>query len=282
MDSTFRKAVFWMVAFFSGVGIFFIVVTRHQDKTEVVVSHPITAPRTPVENPMILIPAGEFIMGAMDGGMDEQPVRSVYLDAYAINQYEVTQTHYNEFVKETGHRKPLSRYVTDVENFDHPNQPAIYIGWEDAYTYCKWRGQRLPTEAEWEKAARGPEAGTWPWMIKFAPGVANFIGIEDDGVVTMPVGHYEADKSPYGLYDMSGNAREWVQDWYEQDYYKDGPAKNPQGPDMGEMKVMRGGSWNDSRFSGRTTTRLKMIPKYRDTAVGFRCAETIGQDVAGQ
>lgn len=276
MDKIFLKAVFWMVVFFSGVGVFFIFATRHQDKTEVVVSHPITEPRIPHENPMILIPAGEFIMGSMDGGMDEQPSRKVYLDAYAINQYEVTQTHYNEFITATGHRKPLSRYVTNVDNFDHPNQPAIYIAWEDADTYCKWRGQRLPTEAEWEKAARGSEGGTWPWMLKFRPGVANFIGIEDDGVVTMPVGHYETDKSPYGLYDMAGNAREWVSDWYEQDYYNGGPSKNPQGPEFGETKVMRGGSWNDSHFSGRTTARLKMIPKYRDTAVGFRCVEAIG------
>ncbi|MFQ5587218.1 MAG: formylglycine-generating enzyme family protein [Nitrospiria bacterium] len=251
-----------------------IISSQPKDRTAVVAENPINFSEPPRDNPMIVIPAGEFIMGAEDGGTDEQPKRAVYLDAFAIHQYEVTQHQYDQFVATTGHRKPLNRYVKDIHFFNHPNQPAIYVSWLDAYAYCEWAGLRLPTEAEWEKAARGTEGLSWPWTEKFEPTFANFKGKDDRGVFTMTVGSYEQDKSPYGLYDMAGNVREWVQDWYDDQYYAQGPSKNPQGPEQGEMKVLRGSSWRDSLYSGRTTGRLKMIPGYRYEAVGFRCAKT--------
>ncbi|MFQ5596886.1 MAG: formylglycine-generating enzyme family protein [Nitrospiria bacterium] len=277
MNKVFVWGMVLFIGGLTGVGIFFIILRAPSDKSDLVERFPINASEAIRENPMILIPAGEFIMGSEDGGADEVPVRTVFLDAYKINQYEVTQHQYGEFVKATGHRSPISRYVKNIHFFDHPNQPVVYVSWPDAYDYCRWRGQRLPTEAEWEKAARGQQGNTWPWVEDFKPAFANFKGERDKGVFTMTVGSYETDQSPYRIYDMSGNVREWVQDWYDQDYYKHAPLKNPKGPKVGEVKVMRGSSWNDSHFSGRTTARLKMIPNYRETGVGFRCAETIDE-----
>ncbi len=274
MNKTFVRIYGLFIAFLCGVGIFFIIITKPKDKSELVDLHPISASETVQENPMVLIPAGEFIMGSEDGGEDEVPVRTVYLDAFRINQFEVTQFHYAEFVKRTGHRSPLSRYVKNIDYLNHPNQPAVYVSWVDAFDYCKWRGVRLPTEAEWEKAARGPQGNKWPWEKEFKASYANFKGEDDEGVFTMPVGSYETDKSPFGIYDMAGNVREWVQDWYDPQYYEHAPRKNPAGPKQGEIKTMRGSSWIDSYYSGRTTSRLKMVPNYRDTGVGFRCAKS--------
>ncbi|MFQ5780320.1 MAG: formylglycine-generating enzyme family protein [Nitrospiria bacterium] len=281
MDKLFIKVWFIFIAVLSGVGIIGLM-SSFRDREDVVPLTKLGAAESPKENPMVFIPAGEFVMGSEDGGFNEKPRRTVYLDAYEINQLEVSQFHYAEFVKATNHRSPLSRYVKNIELLNHPNQPAVYVSWEDAYDYCRWRGARLPTEAEWEKAARGVQGLVWPWEGEFKPALANFSGDEDEGVYTTIVGSYEKDKSPYGLYDMAGNVREWVQDWYEEQYYQHAPARNPKGPDHGEMKTLRGSSWNDSHFSGRTTSRLKMFPFYRDTTVGFRCARTIRQVTGNQ
>ncbi|MBI3804427.1 MAG: SUMF1/EgtB/PvdO family nonheme iron enzyme [Nitrospirae bacterium] len=224
---------------------------------------------------MVPVPAGEFTMGSEEGGFDEKPIHRVYVDAFKINQYEVTQAYYAEFVKATNHRSPLSRYVKNINYFNDQNQPVIYVTWEDADEYCRWRGERLPTEAEWEKAARGVDGSPWPWGKDSKPVFANFLGDGDPVHYTSVVGSFENDKSSYGLYDVAGNVREWVGDWYEEQYYRHSPARNPKGPDQGEMKSMRGGSWNDSPISGTTTARMKMFPDYRDTTVGFRCAQSI-------
>ncbi|HIE66158.1 MAG: SUMF1/EgtB/PvdO family nonheme iron enzyme [Nitrospira sp.] len=279
MGKEFIKAWLWFVFGLSFVGFLGLMSSFRGDKDAIPLAK-IGASESPMENPMIVIPAGDFIMGSDEGSWDEKPRRTVYLDAFEINQYEVSQFHYARFVKMTNHRTPLSRYVTDIELLNHPNQPAVYIGWEDAYEYCKWVGQRLPTEAEWEKAARGVEGAVWPWQGEYEPTAANFVGDEDAGILTAIIGSHEKDKSPYGLYDMAGNAREWVQDWYMEDYFRHAPSRNPKGPDRDEMKVMRGGSWNDGHLSGRTTSRMKMFPFYRDTTMGFRCARQISQ-VAG-
>jgi formylglycine-generating enzyme required for sulfatase activity len=278
MDKTFVRVYGLFILFFVGVGLFMIYIAQPShmvDKVEESTGHSLgQVSESPLENPMVVIPAGEFIMGSDDGGMDEQPKRTVYLDTYSIQKYEVMQHQYNEFVTVTSHRKPLNRYVKNIEYFDHPNQPAIYVSWLDAYDYCQWRGFRLPSEAEWEKAARGTEGQSWPWQEKFEASFANFKGSSDKGVFTMVAGTYKKDGSPYGIYDMSGNVREWVQDWYDDSYYESGPVKNPSGPIIGEEKVLRGSSWRDSLYAGRTSGRLKMTPGYRYEAVGFRCAVT--------
>jgi len=277
VNKIFVRVYSLFILFLVCVGIFFIYVTRPKDRTGLVEVMPIKATDSVRENPMILIPAGPFIMGSDRGGVDEAPRRTVYLDAYEINQFEVTQFHYGEFVQATGHRSPLSRYVKNIDYLNNANQPVVYVSWNDAYEYCQWRGARLPTEAEWEKAARGVNGNEFPWQAegKAQAIFANFKGIADKGVFTMTVGSYEMDKSPFAVYDMAGNVREWVQDWYEEQYYRSAPDRNPKGPETGETKVLRGSSWTDSRIAGRTSFRLKMVPGYRDTAVGFRCARSL-------
>jgi len=277
MDKIFIRAWILFVTFLCLIAIVAIRVTtpRNQNAEGEEVAQTVKASGDPKENPMVLVPAGEFIMGSEEGGFDEKPSRPVYVDAFEINRYEVTQYEYAEFVRATGHRSPLSRYVKNISSFNDQNQPVVYVTWEDADAFCRWRGMRLPTEAEWEKAAKGSEAGAWPWGSESKPTFANFLGADDQTPYTAIVGSYERDKSPYQIYDMAGNVREWVQDWYDEHYYRRAPNRNPKGPEQGEMKALRGGSWNDSAVSGRTSARMKMFPDYRDTTVGFRCARSV-------
>jgi formylglycine-generating enzyme required for sulfatase activity len=220
----------------------------------------------------ILIPAGPFLRGYNGGGFDEKPEGRITLDAYRIDRFEVAYQDYFAFVSATGHRKPISRYVKQFEKLSGPSQPAVYVSWEDADAFCRYRGGRLPTEAEWEKAARGPEGLLWPWGNQDRPGWAN-TGNSDGYEFTAPVGSFTHDQSPYGAFDMDGNAMEWVSDWYQEDMYKD-THPNPQGPPAGFYKVIRGASWGTSGQETRLTIRLKMIPDFRDTTIGFRCAQT--------
>jgi len=229
----------------------------------------------PTANPMIVIPAGDFVMGSEEGGRNEQPTRTVSLSVFQINQFEITQYHYGEFIKATGHRSPLSRYSKNVERFNDMNQPVVYVSWLDAEAFCKWQGARLPTEAEWEKAAKGAGTNSWPWGEEPKSIYGNFLGAEDGSPYTAFVGSFSKDQSSYHVYDMAGNAQEWISDWYDELYYEKGTAQNPKGPDRGDMKTLRGGSWNDSYLSGRVAARIKMFPDYRDTTVGFRCAKDV-------
>jgi formylglycine-generating enzyme required for sulfatase activity len=228
---------------------------------------------------MVFIPAGEFFMGSNDGSNDAKPVRRVYLDGYSIDKYEVTFAQFYQFIGLTGHRKPrlagyLSASVTeDLPLFIKALNPVVGVSWDDAVEYCQWKGKRLPTEAEWEKAAKGTDQRKWPWGNEERSEFANLVG--DDGAkYTASVNQFRRDVSPYGVYDQAGNVMEWVSDWYNQDSYRALPVRNPVGVSEGESRVIRGASWNDSIKRAQTWIRFKMYPEYRDVTIGFRCAKT--------
>jgi formylglycine-generating enzyme required for sulfatase activity len=234
--------------------------------------------------PMILIPAGPFPMGVpkgdRDGGRDEYPRHEVVLDNYYIDKYEVTHGRYAEFVKATGHRTPKNpKYPKRTLWSDHLSEslterPVINVDWQDADAYCRWAGKRLPTEAEWEKAARGTDDRRFPWgNVEPTQKHLNF-GQQWQGEKTlMPVGSYEAGKSPFGAYDMAGNVWEWVADWYDPFYYEKSPEANPKGPDTGTYKVLRSSGWSVETPLVRLFTRVRSDPTNRNDSTGFRCAK---------
>lgn len=230
----------------------------------------------PLEAEMVVIPAGPFIRGTNDGGFDEQPQRTIFLEAFSIDRYEVTNHHYQQFVTATGHRKPglPSRYAKSGSKVRGVNQPVVYVSWEDAEEYCRWRGKRLPTEAEWEKAMRGADGRTWPWGNEEQPRNANWARVQDGHEVSARVGTFVSDKSPYGVMDGAGNVIEWVDDWYHETYYKDSPDRNPSSPEHGTYRVLRGGGYTTTGLDVRITSRSKMMPDFRDETIGFRCARS--------
>jgi formylglycine-generating enzyme required for sulfatase activity len=228
---------------------------------------------------MVMIPAGSFVMGGEGGQNSEKPIRTIDLDAYWIDKYEVPMAQYYTFVAATGHREPrLAGYLAlasvDMASFVEPNKPVAGVSWEDAQAYCQWKGKRLPTEAEWEKAAKGPEQRKWPWGDNPDPPLANLEGAEDHFIGTAPVDGFQDGRSPYGAFNMTGNVMEWVNDWYDERYYTVMPPRNPPGPSIGDEKVIRGGSWHDSFRYAHTYSRFKMLPEYRDATIGFRCARS--------
>ena len=223
---------------------------------------------------MLQMPAGSFLMGSSAGLDDERPERIVNMPAYQIDRYEVTVGEFREFVGATNYRtdaeragKPFNETwrVDDIgSRFDHP---VRYVSWWDADRYCRWLGKRLPTEAEWEYAARGNDGRTYPWGNDFDP--ARVASPAD----TMPVGFYLNNRSPIGAYDMAGNVWEWVNDWYRPDYYAQNENDNPQGPSQADQRVIRGGSFTNTPEDLRVTRRIKddVGSSHRD--VGFRCAK---------
>lgn len=225
---------------------------------------------------MVLVPEGEFMMGSENGNDDEKPVHPVYLDAYYIDRYEVTNALYKVCV-DSGVCEPPSdiKSNTRASYFANPefeNFPVIYIDWNMADTYCEWRGAVLPTEAQWEKAARGTDGRTYPWGEGIDCNKANFRSCVGD---TVAVGNYEAGKSPYGVYDMAGNTEEWVADWYGENYYATSPNSNPLGPESSgqyRVRVLRGGSWFDVVDVLRAATRNHSALGYPGHPFGFRCA----------
>lgn len=228
----------------------------------------------PIQEEMVTIPAGPFVRGTNDGGFDEQPQRTIVLDAFSIDRYEVTNHQYQQFVAATGHRKPglPSRYAKSGSKVRGINQPAVYVSWEDAAEYCRWKGKRLPTEAEWEKAMRGSDGRLWPWGNDEQPHSANWARVQDGHEVSARVGIFATDKSPYGVMDGAGNVIEWVADWYNETYYKDSPEQNPPSPEYGTYRVLRGGGYTTTGLDIRITSRSKMMPDFRDETIGFRCA----------
>lgn len=231
--------------------------------------------RDPVE--MVHIPAGPFLMGNQPGvgRRDEQPRRRIYLDSFFIDKYEVTNARYLDFVRQTGHRNPPDPYgdgkLTSAEGIEQ--LPVVQVNWYDAVEYCHWAGKRLPAEAEWEKAARGMDGRLFPWGNDPASATHANFDREWGGKQTLhPVGARPAGRSPYGVEDMSGNAREWVQDWYKPDYYETAPDRDPKGPDGGVLRVIRGGSWHSPIADIRATARGKGGFALRTHGTGFRCA----------
>jgi formylglycine-generating enzyme required for sulfatase activity len=223
---------------------------------------------------MAYVPAGEFAMGSEYGDADEEPVHTVYLDSFWIDQTEVTNQMYSLCVSAGICQPPkaLNSYsqTSYYGNSDFENYPVIYVDWGMAGTYCTWAGRRLPTEAEWEKAARGTTNYTYPWGEETGCDKANALGCKGE---TSPVGEYDLGKSPYGVYDMAGNVMEWVADWYSNTYYASSPRENPLGPSSGKNHVLRGGSWKSIEYSLRSSYRLKLTPDMTNFyLIGFRCA----------
>jgi formylglycine-generating enzyme len=168
----------------------------------------------PIPEDMVTIPAGPFVRGTTNGGFDEQPQRSIDLGTFSIDRYEVTNHQYQQFIAATGHRKagPPSRYAKSISKMRGPNQPVVYVSWDDANAYCRWKGKRLPTEAEWEKAMRGTDGRLWPWGNQEKPNGANWARVQDGHDVSARVGTFQTDQSPYGVMDGAGNVMEWVAD----------------------------------------------------------------------
>lgn len=233
-----------------------------------------TAAVQPYEQSMALVPAGTFMMGSTMGDADEQPVHQVYVDAFLMDKYHVSVGHYARFLDATSHDAPPEWSI--MNRSQHQNRPVANVDWADANAYCHWVGKRQPTEAEWEKAARGTDGRTYPWgnehPTKFYANL-NQEHWNNHGALA-PVGAFEEGKSPYGIYDMAGNVWEWVSDWYAPDYYKTSPSQNPTGPPMGSHKVIRGGSWGSGPESLRSAERETHVPSFRGFGTGFRCAKT--------
>lgn len=245
-------------------------------------------PRVP--DGMARIPAGEFSMGNDEGAPHEKPKHKVFLDSYFIDLREVTNAEYHVFWVADGGENSAHTPISygdklDVENWPKiattkPNHPVVGVSWHDAVGYAKWAGKRLPTEAEWEKAARGTDSRLWPWGNAFSLRIrgtkvhAN-VGGENDGyrVGTAPVGTYPTGESPYGILDMAGNVWEWVADWYSESYYHWGPTRNPKGPEHGGRRVVRGGSWANGALMTQCSNRMGHYPAVGTSFIGFRLAK---------
>jgi serine/threonine protein kinase len=207
---------------------------------------------------MVLAPAGAFEMGSRNGDFDESPVHTVRLDDYYIDKYEVTNELYARCVQAGECQPPSSSssYTHDsyYGNPEFDDYPVIWVDWQQAQTFCQWRGARLPSEAEWEKAARGTHGRTYPWGEGFDCTKANYGGCSGD---TEQVGAFPDGASPYGALDMAGNVWEWVADWYDDNYYSISPSENPAGPASGQYRVLRGGSWSHGAVYVRTALRVR-------------------------
>ncbi len=257
--------------------------------------------------PLVSVPAGVFTMGSDDGHPDEQPAHTVFLDAFFMDKYEVTNKLYSACVEAGACGLPhLNNSYTRPSYFANPeydNYPVVFVDWFQAKTYCEWRGGYLPTEAQWEKAARGTDGRIFPWGNETDCSKANYDKNISSGVVVCPeisvspsivlpagppganllfflgytygdttaVGSYPSDKSPYGAYDLAGNVSEWVADWFSETYYRNSPTENPPGPDSGQIRVVRGGYFGSFSWAIRSSYRRVGMDDISDS-IGFRCA----------
>ena len=227
---------------------------------------------------LVYVPSGLFQMGAAEDDLaatdSEQPQHAVFLDAYWIDRTEISNGSYARCVQAGKCRPPASKssktrliYYGDSRFSAYP---VIFVSWSDAEAYCHWAGRRLPTEAEWEKAARGVDGRLYPWGDnKPTVSLANLDNLVGD---TMPVESYPSSASPFGAFNMAGNVSEWVADWYDKTYYAISPALNPPGPLEGVFRVLRGGSWFSRISAARAAHRLWNYPDQSFDSNGFRCA----------
>ncbi len=229
----------------------------------------------PLGSARVAVPAGRFLMGSDTGAADERPVHPVAGAAFELDRYEVTNARYAACVQAGACTAPAL-----TSSFTRPayygadafaDYPVVHVSWGQAASFCEWAGGRLPTEAEWERAARGTaDARVFPWGDSQPDcDKANFAGCVGD---TDRVGRHPAGQSPYGAFDMAGNVWEWTSDWYEATYYSRSPSADPTGPDSGHLKVMRGGCWVSGTSSLRATCRKAELPSSWAPNVGFRCA----------
>lgn len=218
---------------------------------------------------LVYVPAGEFLMGSLAGEGDENdeaPQHTVALAAFWIDRTEVTNTMFAACVeagacRDVAHPRP--------DRAEHPDFPAQGVPWTQAAAYCEWAGRRLPTEAEWEKAARGTDGRLYPWGDAEPDG--SRVNFDKQIGDVANVGSFPAGASPYGALDMAGNVYEWVSDWYGAEYYAASPNENPAGPEAGMQRVLRGGNWNSLADNLRTANRFWAFPGRNDFD-GFRCA----------
>lgn len=250
--------------------------------------------KLPAHDEMILIPAGEFLMGS-DKKVDrnayqaEFPQRKVYLKAYEIDKFEVTTVQFLKYIL-AHDQPPLIDWQYDGGNFQETmsSHPVMHVSWDEADAYCRWAGKRLPTEAEWEKAARGEDGRIYPWGNQMAglsranygrTGLSGPVRDRPERLLLYPpiisVDKYENAVSPYGAFQMSGNVAEWVADWYDRKYYATAPDKDPMGPEKGTQRGFRGGSWIDSTPSVRVAQRNGTDPHTKMNWLGFRCARDV-------
>ena len=228
--------------------------------------------------PMAPVPAGRFSMGSapQEGNRNERPKRSVYLDAFHIDLFEVTVEEYARCVEAGACGKPGDAGRCNWNWPERARHPINCVSWEQARRYCAWAGKRLPTEAEWEKAARGTDGRRFPWGDEApdAGGVhrMNGEGSADGYEATAPAGSFARGAGPYGELDLAGNVAEWTADWFDAGYYEKAPERGPAGPATGELKTVRGGSWFSASSEARTAARVGYAPGVGLDLVGFRCA----------
>jgi formylglycine-generating enzyme required for sulfatase activity len=227
---------------------------------------------------MVYVPAGEFIRGSNDGDPDEKPVHTINQDAFWIDQTEVTNAMYATCVLVDECDQPSSvssdTHQDYFGNLEFDNYPMINISWEDAKTYCLWANRRLPTEAEWEKAASWNPVTNQKYVYPWGDDTPNnhLLNYKNATGDTTEVGAYPNGASPYGVLDIAGNVWEWTADWYGETYYASSPVSNPPGPNSGQYRVLRGGAWIDDYDNVRSTDRNRSLPWYTYDYIGFRCA----------
>ena len=227
---------------------------------------------------LVYVPPGEFEMG--DGEDSDCPKHRVWLDGYYVGIYAVTNAQYKQFVDDTGHRAPdkadYGSAVWQGKSFpsDKADHPVVCVSWDDAQAYAKWAGLSLPTEAQWEQAARGPRNWKYPWRGEWDGACCRHDG-NHGSETTCPVYGYPRGASGYGCYNMSGNVWEWCEDWYDSGYYGKSSARNPRGPEGGSYRVSRGGGWSYGASGCRASYRGWSDPGCRRDDLGFRLVRSV-------